>query len=179
MSGSFFAGCLAGLFVLGVSEPVWAQMEPSRQGRDASEALPAALLELTRDSLGSYDASALRVETHMGEFQIVRGLNGPIVGKIGMFSRPDMASLVAPSERAMIEGREFNRNYRPGMAAGLTGMVIFATSVAASSIAGTNWGWSAATVGGGALMVYGAVRLDKAYSALSKSIWWYNRDLKK
>ncbi|MGH7650318.1 MAG: hypothetical protein ACREMS_00595 [Gemmatimonadaceae bacterium] len=127
----------------------------------------------------SYDSKALRLETHMGDFRIVRGLDGPVVGRIGLFSRPDLASLVAPSENAMKEGREFNRNHGPGMAAGITGMVVFAVSLAASSAAGTNWGLTAGTIGGGALMVYGAVRLDKAYSSLSKSIWWYNRDLKR
>jgi hypothetical protein len=127
----------------------------------------------------SYDSQALRLETHMGDFRIVRGLDGPVVGKIGLFSRPDLASLVAPSENAMREGREFNRNHGPGMAAGITGMVVFAFSLAASSAAGTNWALTAGTIGGSALMVYGAVRLDKAYSSLSKSIWWYNRDLKR
>ena len=34
-------------------------------------------------------------------------------------------------------------------------------------------------VGGVMLMVYGGQRLDMASEALSKSLWWYNRDLKK
>lgn len=131
------------------------------------------------DSAGSYDARALRIETQMGEYRIVRGLEGPVVGKIGLFSRPDIASLVAPSENAMKEGREFNRNHGPGVLAGLTGAAIFSFSLAASRAAGPNWGLTTGTVGGAMLMLYGAVRLDKAYSALSKSIWWYNRDLKK
>jgi hypothetical protein len=115
----------------------------------------------------------------MGEYRIVRGIEGPVVGKIGLFTRPDMASLVAPSENAMREGREFNRNHGPGMLAGITGAAIFAFSVAASKAAGPNWGLTTGTVGGAMLMLYGAIRLDEAYSALSKSIWWYNRDLKK
>jgi hypothetical protein len=115
----------------------------------------------------------------MGEYRIVRGLDGPVVGKIGLFTRPDVASLVAPSENAMKEGREFNRNHGPGMLAGITGAGIFAFSLAASKAAGPNWVLTTGTVGGAMLMLYGAVRLDKAYSALSKSIWWYNRDLKK
>lgn len=131
------------------------------------------------DSSGSYDAKALRIETQMGEYRIVRGLEGPVVGKIGLFSRPDVAALVAPSENAMREGREFNRNHGPGMLAGITGAAIFAFSLAASNAAGPNWGLTTGTVGGAMLMLYGAVRLDQAYSALSKSIWWYNRDLKK
>lgn len=126
----------------------------------------------------AYDSLALRVETHMGEFRIIRGLNGPEVGHIGMFTRVNLEPLVASSENAAREAREFNRHHGPGMLAGVTGLVIFGVAAAASSVADTNWGLTAATVGGGALMIYGAVRLDKAYSSLSKAIWWYNRDLK-
>jgi hypothetical protein len=179
MTGSRFAVCFAGLLVLGIPESLWSQADASQRRREDA-AIPSVVVSgVGRDTLRSYDENALRVETRMGEFQIVRGLNGPVVGKIGMFSRPDVAPLVAPSERAMSEGREFNRNHGPGMAAGLAGMVIFATSVASSSIAGTTWGSTAGMVAGGVLTMYGAVRLDKAYSSLSKAIWWYNRDLKK
>jgi len=34
-------------------------------------------------------------------------------------------------------------------------------------------------IGGVVLIVSGAERLDKASEALSKSLWWYNRDLRK
>lgn len=152
---------------------------PGEKGAVAADRFVAAPLGVTGDSSGSYDARALRIETQMGEYRIVRGLEGPVVGKIGLFSRPDISALVAPSENAMREGREFNRNHGPGMLAGITGAAIFTFSVAASSAAGPNWGLTTGTVGGAMLMLYGAVRLDKAYSALSKSIWWYNRDLKK
>lgn len=130
------------------------------------------------DSVGAYDSLALRLETHMGEFRIIRGLNGPEVGHIGMFTRVNLEPLVAPSANATREAREFNRNHGPGMLAGVTGLVIFGVAAAASSVSNANWGLTAATAGGGALMIYGAVRLDKAYSSLSKAIWWYNRDLK-
>lgn len=169
-------GCL----MVAVSPAILAAQTPSPdQGRAVSGAVTTPVTAGVAIDPDSYDAKALRLETHMGDFRIVRGLDGPVVGKIGLFSRPDLASLVAPSENAMKEGREFNRNHGPGMAAGITGMVVFAFSLAASSAAGTNWGLTAGTIGGGALMVYGAVRLDKAYSSLSKSIWWYNRDLKR
>jgi hypothetical protein len=152
---------------------------PGDKGPVAGDRSVATALGVTSDSSGSYDARALRIETQMGEYRIVRGLEGAVVGKIGLFTRPDVAALVAPSENAMREGREFNRNHGPGMLAGITGAAIFTFSLAASRAAGPNVGLTTGTVGGAMLMLYGATRLDKAYSALSKSIWWYNRDLKK
>jgi hypothetical protein len=169
-------GCLA----VSVSPAFLTAQTPSpEQARVVAGPIATPVTAGATSDPDAYDSKALRLETHMGEFRIVRGLDGPVVGKIGLFSRPDLASLVAPSENAMKEGREFNHNHGPGMAAGITGLVVFAFSLAASSAAGTNWGLTAGTIGGGALMVYGAVRLDKAYSSLSKSIWWYNRDLKR
>ena len=35
------------------------------------------------------------------------------------------------------------------------------------------------TIAGVALITYGGWRLGNAYRALSKSIWWYNRELKR
>jgi hypothetical protein len=170
------------LGLIATAIPAFATAQAAHSGEKAAE--PAFRFVdpapgVTGDSSGSYDTKALRIETQMGEYRIVRGLEGPVVGKIGLFSRPDVAALVAPSENAMREGREFNRNHGPGMLAGITGAAIFAFSLAASNAAGPNWGLTTGTVGGAMLMLYGAIRLDKAYSALSKSIWWYNRDLKK
>jgi hypothetical protein len=130
------------------------------------------------DSARTYDSLALRLETHMGEFRIIRGLNGPEVGHIGMFTRVNLERLVATSDNATREAREFDRSHGPGMLAGVSGLVIFGVAIAASSAAHANWGLTTATVSGAVLMTYGAVRLDKAYRSLSKAIWWYNRDLK-
>jgi hypothetical protein len=168
-------GCL-----LAVATPAVASSQAARVEQSAAAAQNVSGIVSGRaDTTNSYDTKALRFETHMGDFRIVRGVDGPVVGKIGLFSRPDLLALLAPSENAMREAREFNHNFRPGMTAGIVGSVVFAVSLAASSAAGSNWGLTAGALGGGALMIYGGVRLDKAYSSLSKSIWWYNRDLKK
>jgi hypothetical protein len=179
MSSRYCALWLGSLLVTGLPGVSMAQSADSAQVRVVSAQSHASELSGVSYDTAGYDAKALRLETHMGDFRILRGVDGPVVAKISLFARPDMAALVAPSENAMREGREFNRNYRPGMAAGIVGTAIFAFSLVASSTVGDNWGYTAGTIGGGALMVYGAVRLDRAYSSLSKSIWWYNRDLKK
>ena len=140
--------------------------------------VPKAALSQT-DTTVTYDAKALRVEAHFGEFRIVRGLNGPVVGKIGAFNRVDLTKLVAPSENAVKEAREFNRYQGPGMLATTVGGLVVGVTLVASRNSDPNWGLISAEIGGAALALYGGVILNRAYGALSRSIWWYNRDLKR
>ena len=86
-----------------------------------SLAVMPALVLAQSDTTRSYDANALRMESHFGDFRIVRGVNGPVVGTIGTFSRVDLTKLVAPSENAMREARAFNRNHGPGTLASVIG----------------------------------------------------------
>jgi hypothetical protein len=64
------------------------------------------------------------------------------------------------------------------MALGL-GLISLGASVGASQIHDTNrgitTGLSIVTIG---LITYGGGRLQRAYNALHRSLWWYNRDLK-
>ena len=130
------------------------------------------------DSTRSYDVNALRVESHFGDLRIVRGVDGPVVGNIGTFKRVDLVQLVAPSENAMKEARVFNRNHGPGTLISALGAVVLGVSFAvASNNDDASWGLVAAEVAGSGLILYGGIRLNRAFNALSKSLWWYNRDL--
>ena len=131
------------------------------------------------DSVRSYDNNALRVEPHFGDLRIVRGVDGPIVGKIGTFSRVDLTKLVAPSENALKEAVEFNRNHGPGTLASAVGGIVLGVSLVVASNNDPSWGIVSAELAGSGLLIYGGVRLNRAFNALSKAIWWYNRDLKK
>jgi hypothetical protein len=127
----------------------------------------------------SYDASALRVDARFGEVRIVRGLDGPVVGQIGIVRGADVAAIVSSSPNAVAEAREFQRNYRPGVIGLGLGLIALGASVGVSQIhdvnRGITTGLTIVTVG---LITYGGTRLQRAYNALSRSIWWYNRDLK-
>ena len=127
----------------------------------------------------SYDQNALRLDGKFGDVSIVRGIDGTVVGKIGVFRGIDVAKVVETSPNAVAEAREFQRNYRPGTIALGLGLIGLGASVGASQIHDTNrgitTGLSIATIG---LITYGGGRLQKAYNALHKSLWWYNRDLK-
>jgi hypothetical protein len=126
----------------------------------------------------SYDEKALRVDARFGEVRIVRGVDGPVVGQIGIVRGADVATIVSGSPNAVAEAREFQRNYRPGMITVGLGLIALGASTGISQIHGVNrgitTGLTIVTVG---LITYGGTRLQRAYNALSRSIWWYNRDL--
>lgn len=127
----------------------------------------------------SYEHSALRLDTNFGDVRIVRGVEGTVVGRIGVFRGVDLTQVVAASPNAVAEAQEFQRNYRPGTIVLGLGLVSLGASVGASQIhdlnRGITTGLTIATFG---LITYGGGKLQKAYNALHKSLWWYNRDLK-
>jgi hypothetical protein len=126
----------------------------------------------------SYDESALRLDAHFGDFRIVRGVSGTVVGKIGVFHGIDVASVVSPSPNAIAEAKKFQRDYRPGTLIASLGIATLGAAIGASRIPNLNQaiptGLTIASVG---LITYGGSKLESAYRALSKAIWWYNRDL--
>ena len=127
----------------------------------------------------SYEQNALRLETNFGDVRIVRGIEGTIVGRIGVFRGVDVTQVVAASPNAVAEAREFQRNYRPGTFVLGLGLISLGASVGAAQIqnvsSGITTGLTIATFG---LIAYGGSKLQRAYNALHKSLWWYNRDLK-
>lgn len=126
----------------------------------------------------SYDDNALRLNARLGDVRIVRGIDGPVVGRIGVVHGTDLAELFAASPKAVAGAREFQANYRPGIITFGLGLISLGASIGVSRIHDVNGGITAgltiATVG---LLTYGGGRLERAYNALSSSIWWYNRDL--
>jgi hypothetical protein len=140
--------------------------------------LTAEVIPMAAESQ-SYEQNALRLETNFGDVRIVRGVEGTVVGKVGVFRGVDVSQVVAASPNAVAEAREFQRNYRPGtMVLGL-GLISLGASVGASQFhdlnRGITTGLTFATFG---LIAYGGSKLQKAYNSLHKSLWWYNRDLK-
>lgn len=136
----------------------------------------------TQDSSAQYDARALRVETHPGQWLLVRGRDGALVGKLGALRGGiDLETVVAPSTNAVREAREFKQSYhRGGLALGV-GIAAFGIGTGVSRIddidSAVSTSASIASVAGIILIVYGGTRLNQAYTALARSIWWYNRDL--
>ena len=129
---------------------------------------------------GSYDENALRLEGHNGNLRIVRGVQGTVLARIGAFRTTDVAKLVAPSEHAMAEAKTFSRDYIPGSWIAGLGIATLGAAIGSSQIGDMNRAIpTGLTIGAAALLIYGGSRLQNAYNALARSIWWYNRDLKK
>lgn len=128
-----------------------------------------------------YDTRALRVEARSGNWLLVSGRDGTVLGKIGAFRGFDLAAAVAPSAEAVREAREFNHNYNRGSTLLGIGIALWGIGVGVSRVDDLDPVVSAsawtAVLGGSALMFYGGTRINKGLSALARSIWWYNRDL--
>jgi hypothetical protein len=128
----------------------------------------------------SYDENALRVESRLGDLQIVRGTQGIVVARAGVFHGPRVAALVGQSEKAVAEARVFEREYAPGQTVLALGIATLGATIGASRIDEINLAIPATlSVATFSLIAYGGVKLERAYRALSKAIWWYNRDLKR
>lgn len=144
----------------------------------------AQLMSLGATAMGaqdsSYDENALRVESRLGDLQIVRGIQGTVVARAGVFHGPSVANLVSQSEKALAEARVFERDYEPGQSAIALGIATLGAAIGVSRIQDINAAIpSALTAASFLLIAYGGSKLESAYRALSRSIWFYNRDLKR
>jgi hypothetical protein len=128
----------------------------------------------------SYDDNALRVESRLGDLQIVRGTEGIVVARAGVFHGPKVANLVGQSEKALTEARVFEREYNPGQTVLALGIATLGAAIGASRIPDVNLATPVSlSVASLSLIAYGGIKLERAYRALSRAIWWYNRDLKR
>ena len=126
----------------------------------------------------SYDENALRVESRLGDLQIVRGTSGTVVAHAGIFRGPRVADLVSSSDSALAEAKVFERDYNPGTYMVAAGIALLGAAVGAVRIPDLNNGIPSGLLASSVLLIgFGGSKLESAYRALSKSIWWYNRDL--
>jgi hypothetical protein len=127
------------------------------------------------DSTRRYD-QALRFESYWGNARIIRGADGPVVGTAGWFRSFDVEQVVAASPAARAEARVFKTNNFRGSVVGIAGAVATVVGVVVAS-KGSNAASPILIIGGAGAMGWGAHHLNKATAALSRSLWWYNRDL--
>ena len=128
----------------------------------------------------TYDENALRVDQHRGTISIVRGVSETVVLKVGPFRAADVAGIVSPSPNAVGEAKKFEHDYRPGTWIASLGIATLGLAIGSYRIGDLNQAIpTGLTIAGVSLITYGGWRLGNAYRALSKSVWWYNRDLKR
>ena len=139
--------------------------------------IPAANAAAQRSDSSRYDGQALRYEASWGSARIIRGADGPVVGTAGWFRGIDVEKVVAGSPAARAEARAYKMNsFRASVVETLG-----ATTTVVGVVLAANGSNNAATpiliIGGVGAMVWGAQQFHTAFSALSRSLWWYNRDV--
>lgn len=128
------------------------------------------------DSSHGY-AQALRFETRWGSADIIRGANGPVIGTVGWFRDFDVEKLVASSPQAAQEARVFKSNNFRGSLVGGFGALTLVVGAVVTANSSNNAASPILIIAGAGTMAWGAQHLNKGYSALSRALWWYNRDL--
>lgn len=126
-----------------------------------------------------YNTCALRMKLSWGNWRIVRGEREQQVAKLGMFKAPKVESLVATSPEALAEVGTFRKNYSSGEILQLVGVLLMGAGIASASANDSDVLPITAVAGGGAVLFYGVSRSVTAFNALHKSIWLYNRSLKR
>lgn len=126
----------------------------------------------------TYDNDALRVETQGGGLKIVRGIQDIVVARAGMFHPPRLANLVTRSDSALAEARVFERDYQPGQYGLGVAIMAFGAAVGIWRTPALNQSFASGLVVVSVVSLgYAALKIGSANHALSKAIWWYNRDL--
>ena len=134
------------------------------------------------DSVAAYDTRALRLESRPGSWLLLRGREGEVVGSINAFRGAlDLPAVLGSSPEAVREARVFAETYKKGGVLMGLGIGLFGVGggIARIDQLGSIASVSAtvAATAGVFLAAYGARYLYQASSALSKAVWWYNRDL--
>jgi hypothetical protein len=138
---------------------------------------PRSIPEHATDSARNYDARALRFEASWGNVRIIRGANGPVLGTVGWFRDFDLEKLLAGSPSAVTEARAYQTaNFRGSLVGGI-GAATMAVGVLVAANSSNNASSPVLVIAGAGAMLWGAQHLSTSYSALSRALWWYNRDL--
>jgi hypothetical protein len=130
----------------------------------------------SKDSTRITEAQALRYETYFGNARIIRGADGPVVGTAGWFRDFDVEKLVATSPSAVTDARLYKTNNIRASVVGSIGATLTLVGVAVTANASNNASSPILIIGGVAMMAWAAQHFTIAYSALSRSLWFYNRD---
>lgn len=176
MKSRIFWALLACAPVFGATAEAQANGHPAAQSATPARSAATAPT-LPVDSARSYDSQALRYESRWGSADIKQGANGTVIGTVGWFRDFDVEQLVAASPPAVAEARTFKReNFRGSLVGGI-GALTFLSGIIIASNSSNNAASPVLIIAGAGALGWGAVHLQASYTALSRALWWYNRDL--
>ena len=131
----------------------------------------------SKDSTRGPEVQALRYESYYGNARIIRGADGPIVGTAGWFRDFDVEKLVAASPSAQPDARLYKTNNFRASVVGSLGATVTLIGIAVTANSSNNASSPILIIGGVGAMAWAAQHFTIAYSALSRSLWLYNRDV--
>ena len=129
------------------------------------------------DSANGYDARALRFESSWGNVRIIRGADGQVIGTSGWFRDPELEKIVAGSPSAVAQARMYEKDNFRGSLVGTVGALATVVGLVLTTNSSNSASSPALVIGGVGAVLWGAQQLTMSYSALSRALWWYNRDL--
>lgn len=129
------------------------------------------------DSATVYDSQALRFESRWGSADIIRGAKGEVVGTVGWFRDFDVEKLVQSSPRAVADARDFKISNFRGSLVTTIGASLVAIGIAVAGNNSNNASTPILIIAGAGGIGWGLNHLNSSYAALSRALWWYNRDL--
>jgi hypothetical protein len=180
-SRSFWALALGVALIGGAASNAGAQVRNKGETASGPDVINAGASapERAADSTRTVGAAALRFETNWGNVSIIRGADGPVVGTLGWFRDFDITRLLATSPSAVADARAFQTNNFRGSAVGAVGATTALIGIFVAANGSNNAASPVLIIGGVGAMVWGAQHLSMSYSALSRALWLYNRDLKR
>jgi hypothetical protein len=150
---------------------------PSATNRSQPAAPPVAASPAPADSATVYDSQALRFETSWGSANIVRGAKGEVIGTVGWFRDFDVEKLVQSSPQAAAAAKDFRvSNYR-GSLVSTIGASLVAIGLVVAGNNSNNASTPVLIIAGAGGIGWGLRHINASYAALSRSLWWYNREL--
>ena len=175
----FWALILCAALIAGAAAEAGAQVKEIEEtaARPAAANSARRIPERATDSTRSYGAGALRFESSWGNVRIIRGADGPVVGTSGWFRDFDLTQLLASSPSAVAEARVYQTDNFRGSIVGGIGAATTLVGVLVAANSSNNASSPVLVIAGVSAMVWGAQHLSTSYSALSRALWWYNRDL--
>jgi hypothetical protein len=181
MNSRFFWALTLGVVLIAGAAKAGAQAKKNEEASPVPMAATSAgsVPQRATDSSRTYAAGALRFESSWGNVSIIRGADGPVVGTLGWFRDFDLTQLLASSPPAVADARVFQTNNFRGSLVGAIGATTTLIGVVVAANSSNNAASPVLVIGGVGAMVWGAQRLSMSYSALSRALWWYNRDLKR
>jgi hypothetical protein len=183
MKARIFAALCVSALSFGVSAQAQANDHPAAPAATASTgtatatSVPPPRATTADDSLRAAETGALRYESSWGSADIIRGADGPVVGTVGWFRDFDVEKLVESSPRAAAAAREFQTNNFRGSLVSTIGAATMVIGAVVASNSSNNASSPILIIGGAGAVGWGLQHINIGYAALSKALWWYNRDV--